>query len=280
MKSDNVKRIEQLGQAGDVLSQDRQLILGMPHLADRGLNENWLYRDCGHVHWGLINELLGCQSGQISDAFGSRLYASFVSTKVSGSLGPFRENERIQIESILHPLSSKRFLSHHQIRGDRGLIELSMVSTFIKQKVNADNRSFESTQPQVNLLDFSGGKKYCSLLDNHRQSRQYLDKDPTEQRVFSFPVVPAVDFNGAQFLYFANFHAIDDRAYHFFSNQSRFYTIDRVVHFFGNLNRGDVVDVFLVHLEMQLKMAETVTVLKRKSDSHPLAVIVTRRFVG
>lgn len=278
IKLDNVKTSGDCQQGDAIVCNAWQVTLGMPHLADRGVSENWLYRDCGHSHWDLISRLTGCQSGQIVDASGNRLYASFVSTRLSGSLGPYRENEKLWVESFLQPLSSKRFLSRHLIRGERGRIELSMVSAFIKQKHQADNRSFISALPQVPGL--CGQKAHCSLLDDYKQARTYLDEGSAGQPQFSYVVVPAVDFNGARFLYFANFQAIEDRAYHFFTGHSSYHTIDRAIHFYGNVNRSETVEVLLARHETQLQMDRTVTVLRRKSDSQPLAVIDTRRFVG
>lgn len=277
-KLDNAKLTSDYEQADTMVSNRWQVTLGMPHLADRGLSENWLYRDCGHSHWELISKLTGCQSGQIVDALGNRLYASFVSVSLSGSLAPFRENEKLRVESSLHPVSSKRFMSRHLIRGERGQVELSMVSAFIKQKHKADNRSFVSAPPHIPGL--SGKKTHCPLLDDYKQARAYLDEEPIAQPAFNYVVVPAVDFNGARFLYFANFQAIEDRAYHFFTGHSGFHTIDRVVHFYGNVNRSETVEVSLLHHETHLQMDRTVTVLRRKSDSQPLAVIDTRRFVS
>lgn len=254
------------------------LTLGMPHLADRGLNENWVYRECGHTHWGLISTALSCSSEQIVDASGRRLYASFVTTRISGSLGPFRENEQLRIESVLSALSGKRFVSRHLIQGERGSVELSMVSTFIKQKHPADNRAFISTPPDVRELTIK--KSQCDLLDDYRKSRTCLAMKPIVPQAFSYQVVPAVDFNGAQFLYFANFHTIEDRAYHYFTGHSSFHTIDRSIYFFGNLNRSETVEAFLLSHEIQMKIDTALIVLRRKSDHNPLAVVSTRRFVG
>lgn len=262
------------------LRRHRAVRLGMPHLADRGLGENWLYRYCGHAHWELLSEFLGSPSSQIVDASGARLYASFVSLRLSGSLAPFRENERVTIESMVQPLSSKRFLSNHQIRGAQGRVGLTMVSTFIKQKTQGDNRAFLSMQPLSQVAGLPGHKLPCPLLDDFKEARSHLDEEPEVEAPFNYLVVPAVDFNGARFLYFANFHAIEDRAFHFFTGHSSFHTIDRTIHFFGNINRTETVQVFLQRRETKLQMETTSMVMRRESDGHPLAFMSTRRFAG
>ncbi|MEM6736199.1 MAG: hypothetical protein AAF620_09040, partial [Bacteroidota bacterium] len=73
---------------------ERKYSLSMPQLLWGGLNENWLLKELGDLHWQQITDALNTPSDRLTDSRGERLYASFVRVEWSGSsTRSFGENE-------------------------------------------------------------------------------------------------------------------------------------------------------------------------------------------
>ncbi|MEM0940976.1 MAG: hypothetical protein AAGI25_14490, partial [Bacteroidota bacterium] len=100
------------------MSLKREYKLNLPQLLWGGLSENWLLKELGDIHWQQIADALGVASGDITDAQGTRLLASFVRVRWSGAnLGSFHENEAITFESDLSCYKDKLFFSQTKCAG-------------------------------------------------------------------------------------------------------------------------------------------------------------------
>lgn len=245
-----------------------EYMAGMPNLSLLGLSENWLLKECGHQHWLCLASLLGFNQPDFKDREGHTAYAAFVSLSITkAELGLVQENDRFSIKSDISDTGPARFTSMHRVvLNGQAIAELSMTSTLVRREQAGNNQSV--TRAQV-IADLKNPKTLPDLLScakaMHVQSRQLrgdrpklselwktrfgdinLDRDPT----IVVPMLPCPhsDFNGAGFLYFANFQQLVDRAewqLQAASNEaagkSLWLTQDRQIFYRGNVNVGDKV---------------------------------------
>lgn len=191
-------------------------LLGMPHLAVVGLSETWLLKEAGHVHWQLLEEVVGCRSRHWKDASGARLYASFIAYKLEGRLAAaLGEGDLLECHSELGATSRNRFCSRHVLRCASLPFEatLSMVTSFVRRD-GESNRGFVRTSfGSSEHVDDIFGETVDDLLGRRRQFRrevaQLRDSAPGVSR---FAACPMEDFNHAGMVYFATFPRYLDRA--------------------------------------------------------------------
>jgi probable biosynthetic protein (TIGR04098 family) len=83
--------------------------LGMPNLTYYGLDESWLFKFCGNIHWDLLHEIIDVWGE------GERFYASFfhIQLKFVNGQDFFKENDVIhgifgdhKIQSKIQPITT------------------------------------------------------------------------------------------------------------------------------------------------------------------------------
>lgn len=282
---------------------------GMPNLSLLGLSENWLLKECGHQHWLALSELLGYASPEFRDKQGSPAYAAFVALDLSKAcLGLVKENDRFEIRTQIAMTGKARFTSIQEVVLKGGVIGcMTLMSTLVKRQQKGNNQSVTRAQ----LIEVE-----CTLelspdiaqkaAEIHDQARKLRSTSPCLPELWSkrleFPVsnlsgspgsfravvpvmpCPNSDFNGAGFLYFANFQQLVDRVEwqallgsesesseisHFWS------TSHRQIFYRGNVNVGDRVliqEMALMHKDDSLSHWQR---LFRESDNKPIADVLS-----
>lgn len=192
------------------------LLLGMPQLAMGGLSEQWLLKDCGHRHWLLLAESAGLAVPAFRDPSGAPIYAAFsgVTVDATGFTG-CREHDLLTIDSRLVRLSRTRFVSHHRltVRG-HPVGSVTMTSVFVRRTAEGGNAQVIRTEVP-GLPPAAPGAASDPDVAAHEDGLQPLKTtgpaDPAAPSVTVHPC-PALDFNGAEFLYFAAYIAFAERA--------------------------------------------------------------------
>ncbi len=83
-------------------SETSRYTLGMPHLCPNGLSENWLWKELGHRHWGLIARAFGRAAAGFDPSSQQPTYAAFRRIALQGgNLGSVRENDTLDVRSTL-----------------------------------------------------------------------------------------------------------------------------------------------------------------------------------
>jgi probable biosynthetic protein (TIGR04099 family) len=269
---------------------------GMPQLALNGLSENWLLKECGHRHW----EALALDAGQalpefIDDA-GNKSYAAFTAVRIrNASLASVEENADFTIGTQLSRTGGARHFSQHTV-GTAGqtIARISMASTFVRRELAHDNRSvaraaFASMERSLRAPPDEArelaqiGKQFRSgqwrehmglLREAHAPDERRSDLP--ESNSLEFIPCPNNDFNGAEFLYFANFQAFVDRGEwqrHRFAKPPA--VVDRDLFFHGNINVGETLTLDYVLERSEDHGLTHWCELRRGADNQKIADVVT-----
>lgn len=241
--------------------QTSEYVAGMPQLAYAGLSENWLLKECGQRHWAGIAALHGLALPSFSDVSGRQAYAAFTAISVSNaSLDSIGEHDAFEIGSGVAPAGRSQYYSRHQLgRGGAPCATLQMLSAFVQRLQDGNNQSVvratlgrralhapadaDAAAPEAEALlkagkDFRGGLRQACL--GMRAAAAAL-------RECVFLPSPESDFNGANFMYFATFQALVDRAeWHWFRRMDLPRLAERQLYYYGNVNVGDEVRVELL----------------------------------
>jgi probable biosynthetic protein (TIGR04099 family) len=232
--------------------------IGMPHLAFAGLSENWLLKECGHRHWTVLATALGLPKPDFRDAEGNRLYAAFTAVRIhNAQLGLVQDGDELRLLASLGRISRTQWLSNHAVlRGDDIVARVVMISAFLQRTVAGSNRlvqrgtataaSLPSINPDMNGADLAESA-HCLRAGNWRTHLGFNRDAAAERATFAFRPCPNNDFNGANFLYFASFQSIVDRAEWRWRLQSGTHpqTKHRELFYHGNLDVDDEVRVTL-----------------------------------
>ncbi|AKV08898.1 hypothetical protein B723_21895 [Pseudomonas fluorescens NCIMB 11764] len=270
------------------VSLEQTYLASMPNLAYTGLSENWLLKECGHQHWLALAGLYDRPLPDFVDAQGRTAYAAFTLVKSQGlQLQAITENRSFRIETKLGRAGQTRHYSEHRLMlGQRCVAEISLMSAFVSRHTPGDNRSvakaslrgtapIEATLPTSlqTLHAFGKQLRKGDWLKHFEISRAAS----SATSVFSFTPCPDVDFNGAEFLYFANFQALVERAEWSVLGLRRPGLVrQREIHFHGNLNIGDSVHVHLHTAEAGQHSRHWCEVF-RQSDGYKLADVFTEK---
>lgn len=232
--------------------------VGMPHLAFAGLSENWLLKECGHRHWMLLATALGLPKPDFRDAQGNRLYAAFTAVRIhNAQLGLVQEGDELRLLGSLGRISHTQWLSNHTVvRGDDTVARVVMISAFLRRIVASSNRLVQrGTATAASLPPINADMNGADLAESAHRLRagnwhRHLGFDRSasaELATFTFRPCPNNDFNGANFLYFASFQSIVDRAEWQWRLDSGNHpqTKHRELFYHGNLDVEDEVQVTL-----------------------------------
>lgn len=270
---------------GIAVTRQQDYLAGMPNLAYTGLSENWLLKECGHQHWLALAALHERPLPDFADSQGRPAYAAFTAVRLSAlRLDEIAENRTFRIDSRLGRAGQVRHYSEHRLLADgQALGRLEMLSTFVSRHTPGDNRSV--TRASLGSLTASPPAPPDHLRELHAQGKRLrggdwsshgdlMRSDCAAAREYRISPCPDIDFNGADFLYFANFQAMVERAEWALLDAPQPQCIARrELHFHGNLNVGDSLLVRLHAASPDSHWCE----LLRASDGHKLADVFTRK---
>lgn len=268
----------------------------MPQLAYAGLSENWLWKECGDLHWERLAQAHGMARPDFRDASGNKAYAAFTAVRlVAGALDGIAENDVFQLQAGLAPAGRAQFHSQQALYRAGETVpsaRVEMVSAFVFRQSLRDNRSVgrASVESRSNLATASGdvpldaaARLAAATRERRQQAAALRDRRaaqvPTGQGEYLGSPCPSNDFNGANFMYFASFPAWVDRAeWRFFRPADLLVTTAREVDYYGNVNVGEDVMVRCLQWEATADgglihhMA-----LHRVTDGRPIAEVRTRK---
>ncbi len=259
---------------------------GMPQLSYTGLSENWLLKECGHRHWEALAAHAGRATQDFGDDDGHRSYAAFtaVSLQAFGFDG-LRENDEFDICSALHRTGAVRHMSTHRVlRGDTPLAQVSMSSTFVTRGGGCDNRSVARAALSMLSGDVSPvPAEALPMIELGKRLRAgdaaLADELPgTACAPAEFLPCPNSDFNGADFLYFANFQSFVDRAEwqrHRFAEPP--VVASRSLYYYGNVDLGDALSVHVIGERACERGITHWSEVRRQSDGRKIADVMTEK---
>lgn len=237
-----------------------EYVAGMPQLAYAGLSENWLLKECGQRHWAGIAAAHGLRLPRFSDVSGRQAYAAFTSIRISNAvLDAISEHSCFEISTAVEEAGRSQYYSRHDLSSG-GLVcaTLHMLSAFVQRLHAGNNQSVvratvgkqalqappHPAAPETEALLQAGKRFRTETQDTCLDMRPSTDAPIRE---FVFLPCPDSDFNGANFMYFATFQSLVDRAeWYWFRRSDLPQLAERQLYFYGNVNIGDKVRIQLV----------------------------------
>jgi probable biosynthetic protein (TIGR04099 family) len=265
---------------------DAQYVAGMPHLAYASLSENWLLKECGQRHWTGIATAHGLALPRFHDASGRQAYAAFTAIRLSGAaLDTIAEHRRFEISSQMEEAGRSQYYSHHLLRCEgRNCASLQMLSAFVQRLEEGNNQSVVRAvvgKPAFRTPSLeAAGLLQAAKRFRADEQQACLDMRPMmpaqpPMREYEFLPCPDTDFNGANFMYFASFQALVDRAeWSWFGRTDLPQLAERQMYFHGNVNIGDTIRVQLLAQREDTHFGHWCR-LVRASDHAAIADVVT-----
>lgn len=258
--------------------------LGMPHLGPAGLFENWVLKEAGNAHWMALAGKLSTRASALTDRSGNRLYASFVQLELSGSpLSRFREDMLVAVSTQLYKISEQRYYSRFKIRAleTDAFLTVQLLSVFIRRRSPDDNKSIaaEDLAPNRNArFDEPDAQAlaWAASVRHPMQGPTTLEAAQAEPayRSTRYSPCPAIDFNNAGLLYFANFQQILDRCeWEILPDiaHAHIVTANRRIRYYGNVDQTDSLIIFLLPKSKDGGGVVTDSLVFRQSDGRLLA---------
>jgi probable biosynthetic protein (TIGR04099 family) len=261
------------------------IVTGMPQLCRAGLSENWLWKECGHRHWLALAHSFGMERPDFRHETGDRLYPAFTAVSlIDGRLNEVVEDQHLAFAVDLSRISRTQFRSRIAVTADdRPVATLEMSSIFLRRRIAGRNKSVErglarqhcALAPESDF-DTAGQAWRAGTWTSHmgfdvakRGDIASLGFDPT----------PHEDFNGADFLYFASFQVMLDRAeWSWLRSTDRLMTtIRRDIAYRGNIELGDTLTLRLCALRQEADRLAHWIEIRRDSDDMRIAEAITVR---
>lgn len=200
------------------------LRLGMPHLNSQGLDEVWLLKFLGDIHWKILDQKLGL-SGE------RQFYASFFDIKIEfeHDQSSFKEFQTFQVDSSLTQLNSKIYKSYHKFHG----CTASLTSIFITVDQQGKVQKYQTPAHGTDHRDLR------DLIDEFRTKKKNTKYIDTECKDIVFPV--KMLFNNANILYFANYLFLIGQSEMIFNVQADRPVKSLKISYFKNMLQSDSV---------------------------------------
>lgn len=269
-------------EAAPPLTSVARYVLGMPHLCANGLSENWLWKELGHRHWGLIAEAFGRGASGFGPSDEPPIYAAFRNIALrDGDLASVGENDALDVRSTVTHLSGSRVVSRHvAVCQDLTVADVEMTSVFVRRRAEGKNRSVARVRVDARRRFAAFDGNPLPLAANGGNTSQGDDPAGDERDVGVMIVEPCphLDFNGAGLLYFSSFIAAVDRAeWRLLGKRPRLYaTLERRAVFHANIEAGEDLTVrVLVSREGAIRRHRAL--LHAASDGKLLAEVMTHR---
>ncbi|WP_421853543.1 Pnap_2097 family protein [Marinomonas sp.] len=288
----------------DYVSVSQDYFIGMPQLALGGLSENWLLKECGHQHWLALAKRLDLPTPNFVDQQGRHMYAAFLVVKISyAALHQVTENSRLWIETQLTRVSPSRSYSCHDLYLEEGdmdsvgmarqpIAQVALLSSFVSRSELGNNQSV--ARGEMAKGDWFACEAASQMMAQHKVGRTLSDVAlSVSERPFLYQPCPYADFNGADFLYFAQFQAVIDRAERFFqsdlqalnhtserNSMALWQTVERTICYYGNINLDDGLEADLYVMpsaDQDSSLLSHCGRLYRQSDHALIANVITRK---
>jgi probable biosynthetic protein (TIGR04099 family) len=262
---------------------------GMPQLSYAGLSENWLLKECGDLHWNRLAHEHGMDKPEFRDMNGRKAYAAFVALNISGAmLDSVGENDPFYIRQAFAPAGRAQFFSRQTVATAAGdVARVDMLSAFVSRRQGRDNRTAgraalpeaAAARPHSHAQEVGEhARRFDVIARSRRKAMPQRALGPTHAD-FVFSPCPHNDFNGANFMYFAAFIALADRAeWRHFRPRPLLALVSRQVFYFGNVNVGEDVAVHFLAGEFAADGSLSHRcILFRTEDGAPIAEIFTHK---
>jgi probable biosynthetic protein (TIGR04098 family) len=173
------------------------LILGIPNLSYHGLDQIWLFKTLGQLHWDLISKV-PLYSGN------NRLYASFFFGEVNFGQGQdlFGESDNFNIESNLCRVSRSVYQTNHSFYNDHNIGRATLESIFVK-KTQDSHQLIKDTPEQTIGNDIAIASD--NSLNNFKKIKNSLSQHHEFDKFIKLQYNPELYFNCVKILYFANY---------------------------------------------------------------------------
>jgi len=280
----------------------RHVSIDMPQMALGGLSESWFAKEMGDIHWEMIGKGLKQKSKDMVDAKGRRLYATFTRLKYSFSR-PISSIEECDTGTIYGTLSLfGSSLCFSEIHGKIGSVDFTCkaMTTFSAREVEHKNDLLKSSpangfDPRILRQPFypqfaQEYKNVFGLGDTDGElvfmgANHPLSFSKALYKKTSHPIDPFMHINGANLLYFAAYHHINDifeREAILEKDKIDISTQRGVVHrdifYFSNAELEHELSYQLAnHLTLRDTTHITVSRLKNEQSGKIMAVIITGR---
>jgi probable biosynthetic protein (TIGR04099 family) len=259
---------------------------GMPQLSYTGLSENWLLKECGHRHWEALAAHAGRATHDFGDDGGHRSYAAFTAIRLQAfGFDSLCENDEFDISSALHRTGAVRHVSTHRVhRGGAALAHVSMSSTFVTRGGARGNRCVARAALSALAGDVSPvPDEAMPMIELGKRLRAgdatlAAGLTATGYAPAGFLPCPNSDFNGADFLYFANFQSFVDRAEwqrHRFPEPP--VVASRSLYYYGNVDLGDALSVHVIGERTCERGIAHWSEVRRDSDGRKIADVMTEK---
>lgn len=273
------------GAASNTAEAPETILLGMPQLALGGLSENWLLKDCGHRHWLLLARAAGRPVPDFRDGDERPVYAAFNAVSVTGDLGRARENDVLTVRAALVRVSRTQFMSRQIFcRDGEPIATVTMVSVFVHRTEDGRNRSIARLELPgfaEPVADDSGLVRRAAAIRSGGFGAHmgFAAAEAGEIARLGVDPCPSLDFNGADFLYFASFQAFADRAewQQFRDPARRLATRRRDLVFRGNIEPGETLQVVIAAARETTDGIAHWCRVYRTGDMAPIAEIFTEK---
>jgi probable biosynthetic protein (TIGR04098 family) len=259
----------------------RECEISMPNMANKGLSENWLFKEFGDIHWNLITKSLNQKSSELTDTD-------------AHALSYHKENEMLRTVGTVKKHGPTTYISKSVSELNGKKIHCTLITMFSK-KGNDGNSKLISCAPANDHNDISYNLSNQNFLNDYR----LLKKDNLKTLIAgniqfqisnsslfqtSYCINPYYDLNGVGLLYFAAYPIISDKCEADFFNttqdelrwENQYHTIFRDVFYFGNCNSNDQIVYELNTFEPlgnnKIKISSS---LYRQSDMQLMARIFT-----
>ncbi len=274
------------------LSHD--FLIGMPQLALGGLSENWLLKECGNQHWLALAKHLGLTAPYFIDSKGQPMYAAFLVAKIKEArLNHVVEHARLSIETTLKRVSPSRSYSCHKIYANGGegrennkqvIATLELLSSFVSRSQQGNNQTV--ARAEIAKGNWAACERASTMMHEHKYGRSFYKRNICQKKYkkefFTYHPCPYSDFNGADFLYFAQFQSIVDRAERHLQADAQLWTsYDRSIYYYGNINLDDSLHCYIDQENpprlLSKRALKHQAALYRQSDQALIAAVVTHK---
>lgn len=187
-----------------MLARSHNFRAGMPHLDIFGLSEQFCLSHAGNLHWSWISEFTAKLPSDWRAEDGRRVYASFIYTSITYERGvKVSEDDEINVNCKPLGLKAPFFLSETTYsRQGSGVVACVLLMSTFSATNGAGNGSFIKSSVPFHADPFG-----TNLVDDARaRFREMRDRDDSAlTHAGDHLVNPSVDFNAADFMYFANY---------------------------------------------------------------------------
>lgn len=211
------------------MKQSNKIKLGMPNLNYHGLDETWLLKFCGSVHWNLLHKEVNVYEGE------ERFYASFFHIQVlfETNQSAYKENDVLKINSELFKYNDKIYRSVHKF----GNSQVIMDTIFVKKGTEGSLTKFKPKHTETmcqEILDIG-------ISEHQDKKRKILLESVTFGKGNHLIFPPSNLFNGVKILYCANYLFLVSLS-EFVQHKKMFGPIKTInISYYGNMMPTDIL---------------------------------------